>query len=191
MFWQQDSRSPPKTCKIFWIRVLKVALRFYYRYTMLMARLLSFVFFQGLSQDPNSLSNLDQVRFSFFLSGVITVVSNTEQCRISRLKVNQKRATAAQFEHNWKKKLVLPWRNSKVLLVSLVVCYLNFTVLTFNRVYSFRICPTTWFIKFPSGPYLRSGFGVKRGVMMNPKAELKLLTWYGSQTNLFNFYRPS
>ena len=65
-----------------------------------MARLLSFVFFQGLSQDPNSLSNLDQVRFSFFLSGVITVVSNTEQCRISRLKVNQKRATAAQFEHN-------------------------------------------------------------------------------------------
>ena len=44
----------------------------------------------------------------------------------------------------------------------------------------FRTCLTTWSIKFPSDPSLRSGYGVKRGAMTNQRAELKLLTWYSN-----------
>ena len=61
----------------------------------------------------------------------------------------------------------------------------------------FRTCPTTWSIKFLSGLSLRSGCGVRRGAMMNQRAELKLLTWYSKPCNKLLFikflklYRPA
>lgn len=58
-------------------------------------------------------------------------------------------------------------------IASVKLYLLAFLILNLYRTYLI-----TWSIKFPSDPSLRSGCGVRRGVMMSHWAQLRRSTWY-------------
>lgn len=114
--------------------------------------------YQALSQDPNSLSNLDQVCISslnqfYFKHGVLTNIITY---------INN------HMIHKW-------WSSSQSVLKFLSEEDYYYYLSHYLPVS--RIFPTTWFIRYPSSLFHKSGYGVKHGVMTSQSNMPKQLTW--------------
>lgn len=145
--------------------------------------------YQGLSQDPNSLSNLDQVCLIVFVLFYWAMVSDWDlgfpQRSLFGMGWDEVLIHHFIFALGKKKTLTKVDLHNTVSLVGgllLLSCTLWKQLLTLTL--HNRICQTTWFTKYPSSPSPRSGCGVKHGVMTPRRREQKPLIWWVQDDSL-------
>lgn len=99
--------------------------------------------YQALSQDPNSLSNLDQVLYNITTLDEARASSSPGTC----------------------------YTLMKVFCLLLLICF--DLILAYLTSHVFRTFPTTWSTRWPSSLFHRSGCGARPGAMMLLKPKLR------------------